>query len=182
MFKLARTYDDPSAGANAQRGFPAPGAGEQTVGAYEPQPEVVPRRSARPTKGKPSLFMRSTAGKQRGFPDPLNVGEMYEPGTMPNYPPQYGENIEVYTPYYSRGAAAYVQNYGKILSNPIGAGIVALHRPQASYGQSGEYFDQAIWWTSQNVPTSVNLQGLTSPQVLQAMLSTATLEAVVRVG
>lgn len=101
---------------------------------------------------------------------------------MPNVVPQYGRNIEVETPYYDRGAAAYVQNYGKVLTNPIGGGIVALHRPQASYGPAAQYYDHAIWWTSQAVPTTVNLQGLTTPEALAAVLGPIQLQAVMRVG
>lgn len=182
VFQLARTYDDPGVAQNAQRGFPAPGAGEQTTGPYSPQPLPTQQKPLRPTKGRASLFMRRNAGQQRGFAEPLSAEEMRPLGSMPNNPPVYGRNIEVYTEPYSRGAAAYVQNYGKVLYNPIGAGIVALNRPQASYGPAAQYFDKAIWWTSQAIPTSVNLQGLTSPQVLADMLSSVEVQAVVRVG
>jgi hypothetical protein len=99
---------------------------------------------------------------------------------MPNHPPVYGEAMEVWTPYYDRGAAAYVQNYGKLLTNPIGAGIAVQHRGAASYGAAGQYINGAIWWTSQAVPTSVGLQGLSSPEVLAALLGRMSVQAVVR--
>ena len=99
---------------------------------------------------------------------------------MPNTPPAYGLPIFVETPYYDRGAAAFVPNFGKVLTNPIGAGVVALHRPQASYGPSAEYENGALWWVSQAVPTSIGLQGLTDPDTLAALLGQTSVQAVVR--
>lgn len=182
VFKLSLTFSDPSAGANAQRGFPSPGAGAQSTGEYTPPPARVPWVPERPTKGRPSTFMKRNAGKQRGFPSPLNRGEARPDGSMPNRPAQYGRNVEVYTPYYDRGAAAFVQNYGKVLYNPIGGGIPVTHRPQASYGPAADYVKGALWWVSQAVPTSVGLQGLTDPRTLGALLSRTTVQGVVRVS
>jgi len=88
--------------------------------------------------------------------------------------------MPVETPYYDRGAAAVVQNYGKVLENPIGAGIVALSRPQASYGGAAQYDYGALWWTSQAIPTSINLQGLTDPEALNEILGSVAVQAVVR--
>lgn len=182
MFKLARTYKAPAKGSNPQRGFPSPGEGMQTTGPFDPAPEVVPWESSRPTKGRPSFFQLFNGGKQAGQPSPTNAEQARPRGSMSNAVPQSGANIEVWTPYYSRGAAAYVQNYGKVLYNPIGAGVVALNRPQASYGPAGQYVEDQIFWTSQAVPTSVNLQGLTGPEVLAAVLGQVNVQGAVRVG
>lgn len=184
VFKLALSFQQPSQPTNVQRGFPAPGTGAQLTG--DPStfrsPEILPRPT-RPTKGIRSWLRSSApASEQRGMPAPGGVLQERPAGSMPNVPPIYGNNIPVYTPYYSRGAAAYVQNYGKVLTNPIGAGIVANNRPQASYGPSAEYHNGAIWWTSQAVPTSVGMQGLTSPQVLAALLGRMNVQAAVRVA
>jgi hypothetical protein len=184
VFKLALTYKDPSQGANVQRGFPAPGSGAQLSGppSQARQPDIVPRPN-RPTKGIRSWFMPSSpSGEQRGMAPAGTAAQMRPNGSMPNVPPIYGQNIPVYTPYYSRGAAAFVQNYGKVLTNPIGAGIVANNRPQASYGPSSEYHNGMIFWTSQAVPTSVGMNGLTSPQVLAALLGRMNVQAAVRVA
>jgi len=183
VFKLALTYQDASAPANAQRGFPAPGTGAQTSGppSQARQPFIDPS-PVRPTKGLLSwLFPSSPSGEQRGMAPAASPAQMRPAGSMPNEPPIYGGSIEVYTPYYSRGADAYVQNYGKVLTNPIGAGIVALQRPQASYGQASEYHNGAIWWTNQTIPTSVGMQGLTSPEVMEALLGMVNVQAAVRV-
>lgn len=182
MFQLARTYKKPAQGSGPQRGFPSPGEGMQTTGPFDPAPEVVPWDSSRPTKGRPSLFQTRNSGQQAGQPAPTNAEQARPRGSMPNLVPQSGAPIPVWTPYYSRGAAAYVQNFGKVLANPIGAGVVANHRPQASYGPAAQYFDSTIWWTSQAIPTSVNLQGLTGPEVLAAVLGQVNVQGALRVA
>lgn len=183
MFRVERTFYEPS---DSQSGFAEPGAGAQTVGdpswASLPQP-VVEEQPERPTKGIFSwLFPSTPASEQRGQPEPFNSLQHRPPGSMPNDPPIFGEVYQHYTPYFSRGAAAYVPNTGYLLTNPIGAGVVALHRPQAYYGPAAEYIDHALWWTSQAIPTSVGLQGLTNPEQLAALLNDVEIQAVVRVG
>lgn len=91
------------------------------------------------------------------------------------------EPVYVYTPYYDRGAAAYAPNFGKVLSNPIGAGIYAPYRIQASNGQPAQYFNRALFWTSQVIPTSLHLGGLNDAASLKAILGTLNVEAVVPV-
>lgn len=183
MFKLALTNKNSTAPDNVQRGFSAPGSGQQTTGApWEggaPQP-YIPQVPLQPTKGRRSFFGVAVSGNaQRGFPSP-NELQQRPPGSMPNKPPVFGGAIEVYTPYYDRGAAAYVQNFGKLLVNPIGAGIPVNARPSASYGPSAQYINGSIWWTSQAVPTSIGLQGLQGPATLAALLGRMNVQAVVR--
>ncbi len=182
VFKLSLSSATPNTGSNVQRGFPAPGAGSQTTGAYTPPPASVSAYAPlRPTKGRRSWFRPSSPqGGQRGFPAPLNVAQSRPVGSMPNVPDASGLPEFVETPYFSRGTAAFVPNYGKVLTNPIGAGVVAMHRPQASYGPAATYADGAIWWTSQAVPTTVNLQGLTDPAALAALLGPIKVQGVVR--
>lgn len=197
VFRLAATFNNPAGNTGRQQGFPAPGAGQQfepispgpnggldvhvygpSTLDYEPLPPWVP---VRPDKGRKSWRNASSpSGGQRGYPAPEDPGQERPPGSMDAYAPAYGGNIPVWTPYYDRGAAAWVQNYGKVLYDPIGAGVVALQRPQASYGPAATYADGAIWWTAQTVPTSVNLQGLTDPQELAALLSDVEVQAVYR--
>lgn len=178
MFKLSGTFKDP---ARSQRGFPMPGEGAQTSGpgVMQPRPESGP--PVRPTKGFLSwLNPFADAGEQRGFPSPLDMLQRRPKGAMPNVPPAFGGVGYNVTPDMDRGASAFVPITGKVLYNPIGAGVVVNHRPQASYGSSGEYADGAIWWVSQTIPTSVNLQGLTSPQELANLLDGIQIQAVVR--
>lgn len=97
---------------------------------------------------------------------------------MPNKPIVFGgvTYTEGWVPDF--GAAFFAPQFGKVLSNPIGAGINVGYRPQPTYGGGAQYFNDAIWWTSQIVPTSISLQGLTDPQELQALLGNVLVEAV----
>lgn len=183
MFKLARTFYDP---ADSQSGFADIGAGAQTSGepsfASMPQPEIE-RTPERPTKGVFSwLFPASPRSAQAGQPEPLNALQMRPPGSMPNMAPIDGITDFNWTPEYSRGAAAFVPITGYVLTNPIGAGVVALQRPQASYGPAGEYIDGDIFWSQQVVPTSVELNGLLGPEQVQALVGNMNVQAMVRVG
>lgn len=181
LFKPKATFSNPGA---SQSGFPSPGQGAQTTGdpTYASVYQApVAQEPARPTKGFRSFFGASSPrGGQQGFPAPEDAAQARPAGSMPNEPPIFGGVIQHYTPYYSRGAAAFVPNFGYMLTNPIGAGIVALHRPQASYGGAAQYENGALWWTNQIIPTSTHLQGLTNPAELEALLGTLNVEAVVR--
>lgn len=179
MFKVARTYDNPTQGANAQRGFPSPGAGAQTTGDFAPQPPDVDWMPERPTQGRRTFW---DILSQRGFASPENPLQRRPPGSMPNVPPVSGLPSWAPTARQSYGAEGIAPQYGKVLTNPIGAGVVAPYRPQASYGGSAAYYNGVIWWTSQAIPTSVNLQGLTDPNVLAAVLGPVNVQAAVRVG
>jgi hypothetical protein len=183
MFKLALTYYGPAQGGNVQRGFPAPGAFAQTTGGPS-QPtrnEQVRETPVRPSKGIRSFFDSFLGGNaQRGMPEPQNTAQHRPAGSMPNHPIVQALPWTTTTPYYDRGAAAVVQNFGKVLTNPIGAGIVALNRPQASYGRASEYHYGSLWWTSQNIPTSVDLTSLVSADDLSAALGPLNVQAAVR--
>jgi hypothetical protein len=180
VYRLARTFTNPAA---SQSGFAPAGAGAQynvSAPVTFPQP-AIPETPVRPTKGLRSwLFPSSAKGRQRGFPTPENALQQRPPASMPNRPPVFGGVYMHYTPDYDRGAAAFVPNFGKVTSNPIGNGIVVRHRPQASYGPAAQYANGAIWWTSQVIPTSINLQGLTNPQELADIVGSLNVQAMVR--
>lgn len=183
VFRVAPTFYDPQ---DSQSGFAEPGAGAQTTGdpsfASQEQP-LVEYEPERPYKGLLSwLFPSSPRSGQSGQPEPLSALQHRPPGSMDAVPPIYGQVGYNWTPDYSRGAAAYVPITGKVFTNPIGAGIVALQRPQASYGPPGEYQHGGIWWTSQAVPTSVDLNGLLSPEQVEALVGSMSVQAMVRVG
>lgn len=170
VFQLARTFSNPS---DSQSGFATPGAGAQRAGKGKPPAvEAVGRNPVRPIQGLFSwLFPSAPQDAQRGFPAPEAPEQARPRGSMPNGQTPFGGVYQHETPYYSRGAAAFVPNFGLVLTNPIGAGVQALYRPQASYGPAAQYDNGAIWWTSQAIPTSVNLQGLQDPAALEAILS-----------
>jgi hypothetical protein len=179
LYKLANTYVDPG---QSQTGFATPGAGAQYSGERGmPNPEPTALQTKRPAKGLRSWLNPGGArGGQQGFAPPDDALQMRPDGSMPNVPPIFGGTGMLYTPPYSRGAAAFVPQTGKLLTNPIGAGIVAQHRPQASYGSAAQYANGALWWTSQVIPTSLGLQGLDSPELLAAQLGMLQVQAVVR--
>lgn len=181
VFKVSNTFSSPG---TSQAGFPSPGSREQFSGAKPITRSQQTGWFARhPTRGK-KTFLRPAEGSnaQRGFPSPLDPSQKYPPGTMNNRPIPFGGAYMVETPYYDRGAAAFVPNFGIVTTNPIGAGIPVNHRPQSSYGPAGQYINGAIWWTSQVIPTTVNLSGLTSPEVMGAILSQEQVYGVVRVA
>ena len=129
--------------------------------------------------GKRSWFLPSNSG-QRGFPAPLSQAQSRDPAWPSMH--GFGGVIQVHARRYSDGAAGFVPNFGKVLTNPIGAGVVANYRTQASYGPAGQYVNRAIWWASRTIPTSVNMNGLTSPAELAALLGNVNVQAVVRTG
>lgn len=199
VFRPSATFNKPSGPTGVQQGFAPIGAGQQyaqevaqgyhtgldaTTYLYDPTLDYAPPvewTPKRPEKGTRTWGRPSGAqSTQRGFPTPEAPAQRRPPGSLDAFAPAYGGNMPVWTPYYDRGAAAWVQNYGKVLYNPVGAGVVALDRPQASYGESGQYIDGAIWWTSQVIPTTIAPQSLTDPQELSALLSNIEVQAVYR--
>lgn len=177
MFQIGKTYTNPGKGSGPQRGFPAPGSGQQSVGAYTPPPKQTGMTPLRPTLGTETFAAPSTSG-QRGFPSPFSalMARLIPQRSVP----ATGHTQDKITPDYSRGAAAVVQTFGQVYSNPIGAGIVAANRPRAFYGNAGQYYNHQIFWTSQAIPTSVRLQPLNSPEVLSSILDSLQIQAVVR--
>ena len=178
VFKLARTFED---AATSQQGFPSPGDGAQTTGQASPPPGFVPRIPLYPIQGSPTWNdPAQPENAARGFPAPDSPNQRRPRGLMSAIVEMFGGVYQHETPYYDRGAAAFVPNFGKLLYNPIGAGVVAKYRPQASYGGAAQYANGALWWTSQAIPTSINLQGLTTPDELNDILNSVEVQAVVR--
>lgn len=186
MWKVERTWSKPSNEEGSNRGFPAVGAGAQRPGKH-PSPAAlargyVPPGVERPTKGVRSAYDASgQQGSQAGFPVPGAPGQGREGWVQCGFYPD-GRPHYVRGPDFSKGTARDVPNYGKVLVNPIGAGVVALHRPRASYGQAAQYYAGTIWWTPQAIPTSIGQQGLTNPEALAAVLGPLYVQAAVRVG
>ena len=189
-FKPQNTFAKPTGNAAVNAGQPAPGTGAQWTPTTSPPPQVFddhrPRVPLHPTRGKRTwLTPSSPRGGQQGMASPLDDAQRRPSGgpfAMTAIPPVSGLPIPVTTPYYSRGAAATVQNFGKVLYNPIGAGIPVPNRTQPSYGPSGQYIEGSIWWTSQVIPTSIPTAALTSPQELADLLDPLTVYAVARVN
>jgi hypothetical protein len=127
---------------------------------------------------RPAQVNRDAAS---GQPQPLAAQETRAgAGQAWNLQPGYGYALPSTTGRSDMGAAGVVNSFGKVLTNPIGAGVVALHRPQASYGMAGQYIDHTIFWASRTIPTTIPLGPLTSPAVLEALLGTVNVQAAVR--
>ena len=185
VFKLSNTNPDPMANGGAQRGFPMPGAGAQQTGApvtSSPGAPITWYPKAWAKGIRSWLKPQSPDSEQRGTPAPEDGGQARPAGSMPNVPPIFGGHRDTVTPFYDRGAAAVVPFFGKVLTNPIGAGVVALQRPMASYGGSSQYENGAIWWTSQAIPTSLSLAGLSSAAELNALLGNMKVYGEYQVG
>ena len=175
VFALSRTQP------NVQSGMAVPGSGGQTIGPGTAPTKTVSWTTQRWAKGVRTFFGVGTgANAARGYPSPEAPAQRRPPGSMNPGPQPWGGVYQHYTPYYDRGAAAYVPNFGKVTENPIGAGIYAPYRPQASYGSAAQYANGALWWTSQAIPTSINPQSLTDPEQLADILSSLQIQAVVR--
>src|SRR5690348_9199441 len=111
------------------------------------------------------LPAQSAAQRQRGFPSPLNAQESRAAyGCYFRNVPPFGGRIMVQPRRNDMGAAGFVNNFGQVFVNPIGAGVVALNRPQASYGKAGEYINHTIFWSQQTIPTTIPLGPLVSPR------------------
>lgn len=184
MFRLARTYDDPASGSNSQRGYPSPGEGEQATGQPATQDTSrVPNGPIKLFKGLRTWLSTVTGSNpSRGMPEAEDALQHRPPGSVVDQQ-MFGGVVYNETPYYDRGAAAFVPNFGTLVSNPIGAGRQVPWRPQAFYdGQSGEYENGSIWWVSQSTPTSTNLTGLQDANALLDEVGSVNVEAMVRVG
>lgn len=125
----------------------------------------------------------SPSRTQRGFPMPGGQPETRAAAGMP-WPlvAPFGGVIMVQPRRSDMGAAGFVMNFGKVLTDPIGAGVVAPHRPQAYYGQAGQYIDHTIFWAQRTIPTTIPLGPLTTPAELQALLGRVNVQAAIRVG
>lgn len=181
VFALARTFHKPAATqGNRNRGFPEPGAGAQTSGDFTPAPAESQWSPVYPIQGDPTnVYPLAPANAARGYGDPLSPRQGRR-GWGPG-PAKSGRPVDVLAPWWSGHVAdRTVHNFGKVLTNPIGAGVVARYRPQASYGPAGTYANGQIFWTSQAIPTTINLQGLTDPAALAAVLGPIRVQAVVR--
>lgn len=122
------------------------------------------------------------AQRQRGFPMPLGADETRAFAGRPlrNDVPMQSGPIRVQPGRSDMGARGYVNIFGQVGTNPIGAGVVAMNRPQPFYGPAGEYVENTIFWVSQAIPTSIPQGPLVSPATMAALLGAVNVQAAVR--
>jgi hypothetical protein len=133
-----------------------------------------------PSMGSVAIFQPGVDATQaqRGTPQPEGFDQMRNPPWSHRAP--FGGTIFCAPRRSDMGAAGYVSNFGLLFTNPIGAGIVAPNRPQASYGLAGQYIAHTIFWAQQTIPTSIQMGPLTSPDVMLALLGTVNIQAAMR--
>lgn len=120
--------------------------------------------------------------RQRGFPMPLGQDETREASGRPLRPTMAQSfPIFVHPARSDMGARGVVSLFGQTFVNPIGAGVYAPNRPQASYGIAGQYVDHTIFWAQQTIPTTIPMGPLTSPAELAALLGIVNVQAALRV-
>lgn len=114
----------------------------------------------------------SSASMQRGTGPALSSAQKYDPPLVRT--PPFGGHSDTVPRRNSMGADGIAPTFGRVMTNPIGAGIFAPWRPRPWYGPSGQYVNGAIWWTAQEISTSVELQGLYDADVIDALLAASS--------
>jgi hypothetical protein len=94
-------------------------------------------------------------------------------------PPQTPMPIPIYVqgPVYDRGADAFAPQFGKLLQNPIGAGIHASYKLPVIAGPGARYQFGAIWFGVQSIPTSVQINPTVPIETINALLATSHVSA-----
>lgn len=170
-------------GGPAQRGQPqalAPYQRTATLGALPPYsfnaPGEWPRNVRRRTPVR--FWFGSHTSQQRGEPAPLGPADLRPPENFQFFGMPGGIPAYRYTRRYDRGAAAFSFNEGKILSNPIGAGIVPMYRQHVHPTYIGEVlpYGYGIYWRSQAIAAGQSgptLSNLLTPRDIYALMGGA---------
>ena len=167
MFRVSNTYNNPSDVQNAQRGFPAPGAGAQTTGQWTGKERPGPAPELQPV-GADSWEGITSADAQRGMGPALDAVQFTTRNEQP-IPQPFPVLYDTWWP--DRGAAGVAPDFGQVVTNPIGAGVqVSAPFDVHARGPAGQYFTDTIFWTSQVIPTSVHLDGLLTPEQVAALV------------
>ena len=163
-------------GAPAQRGMPAPlapwqaqGPGAVGVGPVNPAPKPPPS----PVKYTlPRQWFGSPASKQRGEPVPFAPAD-HRPLSNVEHRVPYGLAVYQRLRRYDWGAEGFSYDGGRLTYNPIGAGVVALHRIKPFSSAIAQVVPgQGIFWNSQTIANFAGpeLGTLYDPQTLYALL------------
>jgi hypothetical protein len=75
---------------------------------------------------------------------------------------------------YSRGADAHAPQFGKVIYNPIGAGVVAPYRLPSIAGPGARYMFSAIWFDVQTIPTSMQINPSVPIETVNALIATSS--------
>jgi len=171
MWKVSNTWKKAATPTNQQRGFPAPGSGQQTTGKARLTPEEAMNAALIAYSGEDTYDNPDTpVNAQRGFPAPESRSQAYRPGQVTRPTPN-GVTTYRETRNFSRGAQAFAPTTPIVLNTP-NPGQIVLHRPNVlSKVPLGQYINNTIFWSNQIIPTTVKLSGLQTEKAVEALLS-----------
>ena len=168
VFRLSNTWNNPASPQSLQRGGPAPGQGNQTTGQWTGRTPPSPAPELQPV-GTDSYLQITPASAQRGFDDPMSYLQYTTRNEQP-VPQPFPVLYPTWWP--DRGAAGVAPDFGQVTSNPVGAGVqVSAPFDVHARGPAGQYFTDTIFWTNQVIPTSTHMQGLATPEEINALVS-----------
>ncbi len=168
MFKPASTWNNPASPQSLQRGQPAVGQGAQTTGRWTGRTPPPPAPELQPA-GTDTWTTLTSASTQRGYEAPFDPGQQTTRSAQPFPQPL---PVLYNAPWPDRGADNFSPDFGQVTSNPIGGGVqVSNPFDVHARGPAGQYFTDTIFWTSQVIPTSLDLQGLATPAEINAMVA-----------
>ncbi len=183
MFNIVNTFKKPAAPQNAQRGFPAPGEGEQQTNPARKAPDDVAWYTAigmegtdtwdnaRVTYGNPQFPVDA----QRGQPVANSPAIARPPGSVRNGRMD-GTTRYRETPNFSRGMQRFAVNT-PILIQDANPGDWVPHKPRVVPNYPlGQYINNTIFFANQVIPTTIPLSGLQTQKSVAALLSTFEVE------
>ena len=170
-------------GPNAQRGMPAPlspwqAQGPDASGEGPVAPASPTQRRVKYTQ--PRQWFGTPATKQRGEPVPFSPAD-HRPIENVEFRVPYGAPVYQRLRRYDWGSAGFSFDSGRLFSNPIGAGVVALHRIKPFSSAVAQVVPgQGIFWNSQTIAdfAGPELGTLYDPQTLYALLGNTNAQAV----
>lgn len=183
MFKIVNTFKQPSQATNAQRGFPAPGAGAQQTNSARKQPGDVAWYTATPLQGYDTWADPEVTYNNPGFPVDAQRGQPVAnapgiarpPGSVRSAPMD-GTTRYRETPNFSRGMQRYAVNT-PILVQDANPGTLVPHKPSVVPRYPlGQYINNTIFFANQVIPTTIPLSGLQTQKAVAALLSTFDVE------
>lgn len=183
MFKIVNTFKNPSQPTNAQRGFPAPGAGAQQTSDARKKPQDVAWYTAigyqgndtwtdpEVTYGNPGFPVDA----QRGQPVANSPGIRRPPGSVVNGRMD-GTTRYRETPNFSRGMQRYAVNTPILIQDANPGSIVPFKPRVVPNYPLGQYIANTIFFANQVIPTTIPLSGLQTQKAVAALLSTFDVE------
>lgn len=156
-------------------------AGGAVIGTYDPKSvvEVDGPYGAGGLLARWRTWFGSNQGNQNQRPVPLSNDEKYSVPRTRVVP--FGTARYNVLPRYDWGSAGFSYDGGRLTSNPIGAGVVATHKPPITPSATAQVVNKTmIFWNAQMINNGAQptVGPLYDPQVLAALLGPDTIQAV----